>query len=239
MIYKSFVTFILCLAFSIEVASQEPLNSTPSVPTLPPPINLQKIISNYNSAECCLFIDQLKSVKLAKREKLELMLHKSNYLLNLSTGPTFASLIEVPLSHKKERYVVEAQITKVDDDLYTFFPYVALLNSQLKLIGTSDFTHSDYYGDSFFQPRATLNFSFSIGRNDIAADDAVRYFLIYTRKKHFTNLNIDALQKNPRNIMLKEVSIVYSGASGEYIRRDEMYGIPASRVYVSNHGIFF
>ena len=198
------------------------------------------MINNYNKANCCIYIDQLKATKLDSRKSLELNLHLSKHLLELSTGPTFAELIEIPVSSKKERYVVETNVSHIDKDLYVFFPYVALLNLDLKLIGTSDFTHSDYIGQSWFQASGRLSFSFVINPNtDLYNDESVRYLLIYTRKKHFTKQSSDDLKGSLRNIQPREVPVEYTGSTGETIYKDIMHGLPGGRVTVSNRSRFF
>ncbi len=198
----------------------------------------QKIIDAYNNAECCIFIDQLKPTKLDKRTRLDLYLYESKNLLELSTGPTFAALVEIPLSNKKERYEVETNVMHVGDDLYVYFPYVAFLNDELKLLGTSDFTHSNYSGKSLFQPTGILNFNFNLDPN-LKGDEAVRYLLIYTRKKHFSQNTTDQLKEESRNVRLKEISLEYANTVSEYIQRDLLYGLPGGKVSVSNKGKFF
>ncbi len=230
----------ITLFYSSSGYSTEPLG-TPLKNTTPPPnIDPQLVINNYNKAACCIFIDQLKAIKLEKRKTLELNLHQSSHLLELSTGPTFAELIKIPVSSKKERYVVETNVIHTDKDLYVYFPYIALLNPSLELVGTSDFTHSNYYEQSWFQAAGRLSFDFLIKPNtDLYNSKSVRYLLIYTRKKHFTKKSKEELKANIRNIEAKEVPVEYTGSTGEAIYRDIMHGLPGGRVTISNKNRFF
>lgn len=237
---KILIAIFIAIYFSASGYPKDPLGGTPQKTLPPPQIDPQLIINNYNKASCCLFIDQLKSAKLEKRKKLEFNLHETNDLLDLSTGATFAQLVEIPISSKIEKYVVETNIIHINKDLYVFFPYIALLNSTLNLIGTSDFTHSNYQGQSFFQPTGIMSFSFRVAPNtDLYDDKSVRYLLVYTRKKHFTNKSKEALKAATRSIEAKEVPIEYAGSAGDVIYRDIMYGLPGGRITISNRNRFF
>ena len=198
----------------------------------------QLILDSYNNAKCCLLADQLEVFKLERRKKIELNLHEFNDLLELSTGPTFAALIEVPESEKIERFEIVTNVIHVGKELHVFFPYVATLDYDYNLIDTSDFTNNNYSGKSLFQSAGRLNFTFKIDPN-IGNHKAVRYFLIYTRKKHFTTKGMDQLKSNSRNVKLKEVPLEYADTVGEYIQRDTLYGLPGGKVTVKNIGLLF
>ena len=203
-----------------------------------PDVSPQFILDNYNRAMCCQFIDQLEAVKLERRNRIELNLYDSGKLLELSTGPTFAALVEIPVSEKEEKYLIETRVIEVGEDMYVYFPYIATLDRNLKLIGTSAFTRNDYYGKSFFQSIGYMNFSFFVDPNT-DGEKAVRYLLIYTRKKHFTTQSMAELKTASRNVVLKEVAVEYAYSLGENIHRDILYGLPGGRVIVTNKGKFF
>jgi hypothetical protein len=201
-------------------------------------ISPQLILDNYNNAECCLLVDQLEIVKLRKRKKVELNLYDYEHLLELSTGPTFSALIEVPESEKIEKYEIETNVIHVGKELFVFFPYVATLDSDFNLIGTTDFTNNHYSGKSLFQSSGLLSLTFNIDPN-FGNHKAVRYFLIYTRKKHFTTKKLDQLKTISRDVKLKEVSLKYADSVAEYVERDTLYGLPGGKIVVINKGLIF
>ena len=87
------------------------------------------IIKHFNTANCCVYVNQIESVELERGASLEIDLSESGDLLETSTGPTFAKLISIPVSSKKERYSIRTDIIEYDSELYAFFPYVALLGA--------------------------------------------------------------------------------------------------------------
>lgn len=192
------------------------------------------IIKHFNTANCCVYVNQIESVELESGASLEIDLSESGDLLETSTGPTFAKLISIPVSSKKERYSIRTDIIEYDSELYAFFPYVALLGADFSLLGNSYFNRLNYVKKQFiFVPKSHLHFGFIVDANEKA--DGVKYFLIYTRAKHFTNSNISELRGNHRNISLGEVSVRLNDIMESYpTRSDIINGLPAGTVKITH-----
>lgn len=192
------------------------------------------IVNHFNNAKCCVYVDQLESVELEKGTTLEIDLFESENLLELSTGPTFAKLISIPVSSKKERYSVITKIIEYNNELYGFFPHVAGLDADFNLLWTTHFNTINYIYKHLFEPKPYFNFKFITGAN-IDKEDEVKFFLIYTRAKYFTNSNISELKGENRNISLGEVSVRLNSKTKSYLTEgDIIYGLPAGIVKITH-----
>lgn len=196
--------------------------------------NPHSIIKHFNSANCCVYVNQIESVELERGASLEIDLSESEDLLELSTGPTFSKLISIPVSSKKERYSIRTDIIEYDNELYAFFPYVAGLDADFKLLWTTHFNQLNYVKKYFLAPKSHLHFKFIVDAN-INKEDGVKYFLLYTRAKHFTNSNISDLKGENRNVTLREVSVRLIETDVYYTtRNDIIYGLPAGTVKITH-----
>lgn len=193
------------------------------------------LVKQFNNAKCCVYVDELESIELGKGTSIEIDLSESGDLLELSTGPTFAKLISIPDSNKTERYSVRTGIIEYDNELFAFFPYVALLDADFNLLGTTYFNRLNYVQKEFiFVPQSHLRFRFIVDAN-IDKDDGVKYFLIYTRAKHFTNSNISDLKGKNRNISLGEISVRLNDIMESYpTKSDIINGLPAGTVKITH-----
>lgn len=195
--------------------------------------NPNSIIQHYNNANCCVYVNQIESVELERGASLEIDLSESEDLLEMSTGPTFARLISIPVSSKEERYSIRTDTIEYDSESYAFFPYLALLGADFKLMGTSHFNQLNYVQkEIIFAPKSHLHFRLVVGANEKA--DGIKYFLIYTRAKHFTNGDINELKGNHRSISLGEVSVRLNDSMKTAIRNDLIYGLPSGTVKITH-----
>lgn len=196
--------------------------------------NPHSIIKHFNSANCCVYVNQIESVELERGASLEIDLSESEDLLELSTGPTFAKLISIPVSNKKERYSIRTDIIEYDNELYAFFPNIAALDADFKLLWTTHFNQLNYVKKQLFAPKSHLHFRLVVDANR-NKEDGVKYFLLYTRAKHFTNSNISDLKGENRNVSLREVSVRLIETDVYYTtRNDIIYGLPAGTVKITH-----
>ena len=166
--------------------------------------NPHSIIKHFNTANCCVYVNQIESVELEGGASLEFDLSASEALLEMSTGPTFAKLISIPVSSKKERYSIRTDIIEYDNELYANFPNVAGLDADFKLLWTTHFNRLNYVKKGFLAPKSHLHFKIIVDANK---EGGVKYFLLYTRAKHFTNSKISDLKGENRDVSLREVSV--------------------------------
>ena len=193
------------------------------------------IIKYFNNANCCVYVNQIESVELEKGTSLEIDLSESEDLLESSTGPTFAKLISIPVSSKKERYSIRTDIIEYDNELYAFFPNVAGLDADFKLLWTTHFNQLNYVKKQLLAPKSHLHFKIIVDAN-INKEDGVKYFLLHTRAKHFTNSKISDLKGDNRNVSLREVSVRLIDTMDIYYttRNDIIYGLPAGTVKITH-----
>jgi len=197
-------------------------------------------VDKYNRADCCTFIDKLESVKLERGKSLDIDLSDTNNLLELSTGPTFSALIEIPIWDDEQEFKVRTDVIEHEEELYAFFPYVAVLDKDMNLLGSTAFSRLNYVGKAFLIPTAHLWFNFEV-ENNKGEHKTTRYLLIYTKAKHFSNKDIDSLRDNSANIELKEVpsQLNDSLAGGPHVEVHTIYGLPASKVKITSKvGLF-
>ena len=116
----------------------------------------------------------------------------------------------------------------------TFLFVDNILGADFSLLGNSYFNRLNYVKKQFiFVPKSHLHFGFIVDANEKA--DGVKYFLIYTRAKHFTNGNISELRGNHRNISLGEVSVRLNDIMESYpTRSDIINGLPAGTVKITH-----
>ena len=196
--------------------------------------NPHSIIKHFNTANCCVYVNQIESVELERGASLEIDLSESEDLLALSTGPTFAKLISIPVSSKKERYSIRTDIIEYDNELYAIFPNVAGLDADFKLLWTTHFNQLNYVKKGFLAPKSYLHFKIILDAN-INKEDGVKYFLLYTRAKQFTNSKISDLKGENRNVSLREVSVRLIELGVYYsTRNDVIYGLPAGTVKITH-----
>lgn len=195
--------------------------------------NPHSIIKHFNNANCCVYVNQIESVELERGASLEIDLSESEDLLESSTGPTFAKLISIPVSSKKERYSIRTDIIEYDNESYAFFPYVAGLDADFKLLWTTHFNQLNYVKKQLLAPKSHLHFKIIVDANN--KEDGVKYFLLYTRAKHFTNSNISDLKGENRNVSFREVSVRLIETGVYYSdRNDIIYGLPAGTVKITH-----
>lgn len=192
------------------------------------------IVQHFNNASCCVYVNQIESVELEKGASLEIDLSASEDLLELSTGPTFSKLISIPVSSKKERYSIRTDIIEYDNELYAFFPYVAGLDPDFNLLWTTHFNQLNYVQKHLFEPNSHIRFGIIVDAH-IKKEDGLKYLLLYTRAKHFTDSNISDLKGENRNISLGEKSVRLNDIM-EYvpIRSDIIQGLPAGTVKITH-----
>ena len=196
--------------------------------------NPHSIIEHYNNANCCVYVNQIESVELERGASLEIDLSESEDLLEMSTGPTFAKLISIPVSSKKERYSIRTDIIEYDNELYAIFPNVAGLDADFKLLWTTHFNQLNYVKKGFLAPKSYLHFKIILDAN-INKEDGVKNFLLYTRAKQFTNSKISDLKGENRNVSLREVSVRLIELGVYYsTRNDIIYGLPAGTVKITH-----
>lgn len=218
----SLVIFLFAVPYGLPADNKGTLSENP-----------YSIIRHFNNADCCVYVNQLEHVELDKGISLEIDLSETEDLLELSTGPTFAKLISIPVSDKKERYSVRTDIIEYDNELYAVFPNVAGLDADFKILWTTHFNYLNYVQKQMFAPKAHLHFKFTVNAN-INKEGGVKYFLLYTRAKHFTKSNISDLRGENRNVSLREVSVrLVDTFGGDYTsRNDIIYGLPAGTVKI-------
>ncbi len=194
------------------------------------------IVQHFNNAGCCVYVDQLESVELKKGASLEIDLSETANLLELSTGPTFAKLISIPDSKKKERYSFRTDIIEYDNELFAFFPYLALLDADLNLLGTTHFNGLGYVQKHMFEPKSNLRSQFKVDANiDNDSGVKVKFFLLYTKSNNFTTAQINELKGENRNISLREVSVrVNSILNSAPNNSDIIYGLPSGSVKITH-----
>lgn len=196
--------------------------------------NPYSIIKHFNNANCCVYVNQIESIKLEKGASLEIDLSESEDLLELSTGPTFSKLISIPVSSKKERYSIRTDILEYDNELYAFFPNVAGLDADFKLLWTTHFNQLNYVQKHLFEPKSHIRFGIIVDANT-DTEDGVKYFLLYTRAKHFTNSNISALKGENRSISPGEISVRLNDVMGSVpTKSDIIKGLPAGTVKITH-----
>lgn len=194
--------------------------------------NPHSIIKHFNSANCCVYVNQIESVELERGASLEIDLSESEDLLELSTGPTFSKLISIPVSSKKERYSIRTDILEYDNELYAFFPNVAGLDADFKLLWTTHFNQLNYVQKHLFEPKSHIRFGIIVDANT-DKEDGIKYFLLYTRAKHFTNSNISDLKGENRNISLGEISVRLNDIMGSVpTKSDIIKGLPGGTVNI-------
>lgn len=197
--------------------------------------NPHSIIEHYNNANCCVYVNQIESVQLERGASLEIDLSESEDLLEASTGPTFAKLISIPASSKRERYSIRTDIIEYDNELYAFFPNVVGLDADFRLLWTTHFNQLNYVKKQLLAPKSHLHFRIILDAN-INKENGVKYFLLYTRAKHFTNSKISDLKGENRNVSLREVSVrlIETTGVGYSTRNDIIYGLPAGTVKLTH-----
>ena len=192
------------------------------------------IIKHFNTANCCVYVNEIESVELERGASLEIDLSESENLLETSTGPTFAKLISIPVSSGKERYSIRTDIIEYDNELYAIFPNIAGLDADFKLHWTTHFNQLNYVQKHLFEPKSHIRFGIIVDANT-GKEDGIKYFLLYTRAKHFTNSKISGLKGENRNISLGEISVRLNDIL-EYvpIRSDIIKGLPAGTVKITH-----
>ena len=224
---SGFLCIFITILFSTTRTDSEEINNS---------VDPAYIVEQYNNATCCSFVDTMESVELPDRGALKIDLMDSNNLLELSTGPTFAKLIKLPDVNKDREYQIRTDVIEFDGNKYAFFPFIALLDKNRILKGSTGFTRISYVPRDFFTTTAYLHFNFLIDGN---SSDS-HYILVYTRPKYFTRLGNDALRETPREIKPDEVSTSLNKAKYEYnVVRDEIYGLPASVITIKPYNKWF
>ncbi len=194
------------------------------------------IIQQYNDAKCCLYINMMDSIDFPKGGTVKIDLMDSKNLLELSTGPTFATLIKLPKSTDDEEYRIRTDIIEYNGNKYAFFPFVAILDKDRNLKGTTSFSKISYQPGYFLNPDTYLYFNFIIE----GKSPDLNYMLIYTRPKYFTKLNSDDLRQPSRKIQADEVPINLNKVKGEFtIKTDVVYGLPASVITIKPYNKWF